>query len=126
MKWAYPWRNLSVKGYGSLSMKKLLKKIYFINNVFKNSSTFASPQVKILQLFQLSLKSFEDCDDENFTPIPSPNPPTNWTVISRDAHPQGKGVQKNCQSHQSINQSYLYFNISDFRAAFLLVSPKEK
>ena len=94
--------------------EEVTKKIYFINNVFKNSSTFASPQVKILQLFQLSLKSFEDCDDENFIPIPSPNPPTNWTVISRDAHPQGKGVQKNWNV-SPINRSINHIFISIFQ-----------
>ena len=94
--------------------EEVTKKYIVYQQCFKNTSTFASPQVKILQLIQLSLKSFEDCDDENFIPIPSPNPPTNWTVISRDAHPQGKGVQKNWNV-SPINRSINHIFISIFQ-----------
>ena len=91
--------------------EEVTKKNYSLSTTFLRTPVLLTLLLKILQLFQLSLKSFEDCDDENSIPIPSPN---QWMVISRDAHPQGEGVQKKWNVNP-INQTINHIFISIFQ-----------
>ena len=59
--------------------EEVTKKIIVYQQPFWDLQYFWALLLQILQLFQLSLKTFEDCDDKNFIAIPCPN---QWTVIS--------------------------------------------